>query len=565
MMTTSRGPARGSGLVGQVLQQTYRVERLVGEGGMGTVYEASHLRVRRRFAVKVLAPAISSNPEAVARFRREAEITSELGHPNIVEVLDFNHTEDGTPYLVMEYLDGEDLASYLLRRGALALDEAVAIFSQAASALEAAHRRGVVHRDLKPPNLFLCQSADGGPSRLKILDFGISKVLGSASVLTGSEVVLGTPSYMAPEQAEGRSAEVDHRTDVFAMGAILYEMLTGRPPFVGESTLAVLYNVVHGQAPPLSTQRPDLAEAVGHVIDRALSKSPARRFGSMREMADALASAAAQPRPTAARAGHAAQVAGERGGADAETADASVASDAGLATARTMAAGGALATAPVAPDRPGQQTTLSATAGELRRVRRRPTLVAAGVAVVGLAGAVIGAVLWSQHRSEPRDLRGGTGQVGAAALASATPGRDEGVAEPRQLRPDSGPLRPGAVAPRVDGAVLRQRGSRDGGSPSAARGRPVRRDLPGERRSKSSVAPPTSGLAHLRVVTLSGGLPLWAEVFVGGRRVGESPVDARLPGGSYEVSVKRTGYRARPRRVTLRPGQRRTLVFDLIR
>jgi serine/threonine-protein kinase len=285
--------------IGEVLQETYRLERLIGEGGMGKVFEASHTRLRRRFAVKLLAPAVSSLPEAVARFRREGEITSSLGHPHIIEVVDSNTTPDGQSYIVMELLDGESLGSRLARPPALGLPEAAEVVRQAASALDAAHGLGVVHRDLKPENIFLCRRAGEPGLFVKVLDFGISKVLGSQSMLTAASVIMGTPSYMAPEQAEGRISEIDARTDVFALGAILYEMLAGRPPFVGESITSVLYQTVHQEPTPLRELRPLLPAAVEAVVARALAKRPEDRPPTIAALAEDL-SRALLARPVAA-------------------------------------------------------------------------------------------------------------------------------------------------------------------------------------------------------------------------------------------------------------------------
>jgi serine/threonine-protein kinase len=295
--TTETETAAASETGGQILHDTYRLERLIGEGGMGKVYEAAHLRLKRRFAVKVLSPVVATLPEAVARFRREGEVTSALGHPHIIDVVDSHITSDGQPYIVMELLDGESLGSRLARPPALALREAAEIVRQAASALHAAHGLGVVHRDLKPENVFLCRRSEG--IFVKVLDFGISKVLGSQSMLTAASVIMGTPSYMAPEQAEGRIAEIDARTDIFALGAILYEMLAGRPPFLGESITAVLYQTVHQEPIPLRELQPLVPAAVERVVARALAKRPSERYGTALELAEDLARALA-PRPVVA-------------------------------------------------------------------------------------------------------------------------------------------------------------------------------------------------------------------------------------------------------------------------
>src|SRR5688500_13931959 len=233
--------------VGSVVAETYQVTRLLGRGGMGSVWEANHLRLPgKRVAIKVLNTDASADPEALLRFRREAEIASRLGHPNIVEVHDFNALPDGTPYLVLEYLAGESLARRL-ERSNLSLDETFSIIRQVASALAAAHREGIIHRDLKPPNVFLVPTDVDGVmvERAKVLDFGISKIRGSTTVQTQDTAILGTPQYMAPEQATGNHAAVDARTDVFALGVMIYEMLSGQPAFDGASIPEVVFKVVY--------------------------------------------------------------------------------------------------------------------------------------------------------------------------------------------------------------------------------------------------------------------------------------------------------------------------------
>ncbi|HUH04282.1 MAG TPA: serine/threonine-protein kinase, partial [Kofleriaceae bacterium] len=229
-------PAGGLG-VGTMLAETYKVTGLLGRGGMGSVWAADHARLPgKKVAIKVLHTEVAADDESLARFRREAEIASRLGHPNIVDVHDFNILPDGSPYLVLEYLEGEDLAARLLR-GPLPLDEVASIVRQVGAALAAAHRENIVHRDLKPQNVFLVPTeADGFViEQAKVLDFGISKIRGSQTVKTNAATMLGTPQYMAPEQALGQHDNVDARTDVFALGAMVYEMLSGRPAFAGQT------------------------------------------------------------------------------------------------------------------------------------------------------------------------------------------------------------------------------------------------------------------------------------------------------------------------------------------
>jgi serine/threonine-protein kinase len=273
---------------GYVFQDTYRVGGVLGEGGMGVVYEVTHLRMGRRFALKVLSANCSPDPDVVARFRREAEVTGHMDHPNIVSVVDFNLTPDGTHFLVMELLEGETLDRVVRREGPLDLGRVAAIVAQVASALEAAHRKGVVHRDLKPENIMLCRQ--DGREVAKVLDFGLSKLLATHTALTRSGVTFGTPQFMSPEQALEASA-VDARSDIFSLGAIVYDMLAGKPPFEGTAVPSILYKVVHEAPESLLRMRPDLPAAVVEAVERALRKRPEERFGSATELADAFSGA----------------------------------------------------------------------------------------------------------------------------------------------------------------------------------------------------------------------------------------------------------------------------------
>jgi len=262
---------------GAVVGETYRIGSLLGRGGMGAVWAAEHLRLPgKRVAVKVLLDPAAAGEEMFQRFRREAEIASRLGHPNIVEVLDFNVLPGGQPYIVLEYLEGETLARRL-RSGPVPLEPALAIARQIGSALQAAHRADVVHRDLKPDNVFLCIPEEDVPTRVKVLDFGISKIRGSGTLATSDSILMGTPQYMSPEQAVGRNSELDARTDLFALGAIVYEMLAGQPAFAGGSLAQVVYRVVHVAPAPLRSLVPSLPGDVVSSVERALSKSPADR------------------------------------------------------------------------------------------------------------------------------------------------------------------------------------------------------------------------------------------------------------------------------------------------
>lgn len=280
--------------IGQTLSDVYVIESRIGEGGMGAVYRARHVHLQKRFAVKVLAPAVAENASAIERLRQEAMAAARIDHENIVDVVNFNRTENGAVYVVMELLEGESLAE-CIGRGPLELDRALTIAAQICRALEAAHEHGIVHRDLKPENVFLTRKSDR--TLVKVLDFGISKVKAADAEqvrLTRTGQLVGTPLYMSPEQARGET-EVDRRVDVYAVGVILYEMLAGAPPFEGRNYFELLWK--HGNEPPpsLKERNPDVTvpDALEAVIMRALAKDPDARFASMAELERALFDAAA--------------------------------------------------------------------------------------------------------------------------------------------------------------------------------------------------------------------------------------------------------------------------------
>ena len=265
--------------IGQVLHDAYRLTRLIGEGGMGSVYEAVHVRLaQKRFAVKLLHPSVAKMTNVYARFRREAEIATKLGHPNIVEVLDFNKTEHGQAYMVMEFLEGEDLSSRLHQMERLPPAEVARIMTQVGSALHCAHHSGIVHRDMKPANIFLVSRPGEEERQAKILDFGISKIRHSTTMLTGDATILGTPSYMSPEQADGLVRDIDQTTDIFALAVICYQILSGKLPFNAPTPSGVLYQVCHAQPDPVSEFVPGLPKEVDPVLFRALAKQKEARY-----------------------------------------------------------------------------------------------------------------------------------------------------------------------------------------------------------------------------------------------------------------------------------------------
>ena len=271
----------------------YQVVRLIGEGGMGAVYEGVHLGIGKKVAIKIMSPELAANLDARARFLREGQLTSRVRHPHVIDVTDVG-TEAGRTFLVMELLEGEDLASFIQWRGRLPLEQAADIMLPIAAAVAAAHDEEIIHRDLKPHNIFLSQTRDGATVP-KVLDFGISKGPTEApsavvSVPVMSPLVkttvglMGTPAYLSPEQIEGARA-VSAASDQYGLGIILYQCVTGRPAFSSDDDVTKIFgDILKGMRTPADELRPDLPEGLQRIIDRATSRDPAARFPSVRAM-----------------------------------------------------------------------------------------------------------------------------------------------------------------------------------------------------------------------------------------------------------------------------------------
>lgn len=288
-------------LLGKILGGRYRVESVLGEGGMGTVYRVAHVALDRHFALKILRRDVAQDPELCARFLREAKAAAAIGHPNIVAVSDFGELEPAelgvsgstrVPYFVMELLRGESLARLLARERRLSAARIGSIMMDAASALAAAHEAGVVHRDLKPDNVFLSRLGDR--EIVKLLDFGVAKIAGVGR-LTRAGMVFGTPHYMSPEQAAG--SPLDERADIYALGVIMYECFSGRVPFEADTYMGVLTKHMFAEPEPIDRVVPDpgCLGACGSIVMRCLAKRPDDRFSSMKEVAAALREALADP------------------------------------------------------------------------------------------------------------------------------------------------------------------------------------------------------------------------------------------------------------------------------
>jgi serine/threonine-protein kinase len=348
----------------------YKLLRLIGEGGMGVVYEAEHTAMGRRAAVKMLRAESSRDEQTIRRFFNEARATNEVKHPGIVQIYDCGTAPDGSPWLIMELLEGETLGARLARRGSLSPEEAVGIGAQAASVLAAAHKAGIVHRDLKPDNLFVVPDPNmPSGERVKVLDFGIAKLAArgdAGSMRTQTGMLMGTPLYMSPEQCRG-TKQVDFRSDIYSLGLMIYQMLAGEPPFVSEGIGELFHMHMNVRQQPLGERVPSLPGGLSAAIDKALEKEPADRFADMGELQAALL-AALKTAPVPARA---------------------------------QASGGNVQQPGAAPSPRVTTTTLSASAGEAAdsdgldelapaRGRGRAPLAIAALVVLGVGG-VLGA------------------------------------------------------------------------------------------------------------------------------------------------------------------------------
>ncbi|MBX3249303.1 MAG: serine/threonine protein kinase [Myxococcales bacterium] len=394
---------RADPYIGTTLAGRYRVLRRLGGGGMGSVYEAEHVVIGRRVAVKMLHAQLSVHDEVVRRFLNEARAAAMIRHPNILECTDIGQTDDGAPFLVLELLEGRDLDSCIREQGALPAGRVVRIALQVASALQRAHGEGVVHRDIKPENVFLLEGDD-----VRVLDFGIAKLTGrdANGVGTTPGAVLGTPSYMAPEQF-GDASRVGPSADIYALGVLLYEALSGELPFRGQTLPELVVQVMTEPPPPLETLRPDLPKALVATVMRAMAKSPDARQASMAELARELEPFASHDAPVPL---------GVRASRD-------VPSRSGISLRSGSSVEEALAAAGVRPSRDGRA--------------RSPMIVLVGV--VALASLVVVAVVVSR-----RD------QLPAADVSAASPEHEELLEQTRSID-DSAAARPSTEEDEVEG------------------------------------------------------------------------------------------------------------------
>src|SRR5690554_2940682 len=279
------GPADGS-LIGETIDGRYQIERILGEGGMGLVYQVLHVALNKKFAMKVLRADVSRDAEIIERFKREAQSATAIGNQHIIDISDFGKLPDGSTYFIMEFLEGQDLTAAIEDRdNPIDAKRMIHIGLQLCDALSAAHNAGIVHRDLKPDNIFLITRGKN-TDFVKVLDFGIAKAGGGSSKLTRAGQVFGTPHYMSPEHCSGTG--VDHRTDIYALGVIFYEMLTGQVPFDADNLMGILSKHLYEEPRPLRELAPDVPESLEHIVGRAMAKNVDERYQTMDELAEDL-------------------------------------------------------------------------------------------------------------------------------------------------------------------------------------------------------------------------------------------------------------------------------------
>jgi len=428
---TLRAAAPATDLVGQVVADRYHVLKKLGEGGMGQVYLAEHVKMGRRSAIKVMNPSMVHDPDAVSRLNREAANASRITHPNVCAIYDFGETTDGTIYLAMEFIEGEPLTDLLQREGALAPLRAAHIFVQVADALQAAHDLGIVHRDLKPDNIMLTRARDGADV-VKVVDFGIAKAVGGddSQKVTKTGLVVGTPEFMSPEQLAGD--KLDGRSDLYSLALVLYRMLAGKLPFETTSVQETMIKRLTDEPTKLAAARPDLTFPAGlqETLDGALARNPAERYQSVAKFAADVAAVTGLGRG----AGPTTPIPVTRAGASAE------------GKTQLMDAGGAVK--PATP-RPAPRASPQAPA-------KRRSLVPAIAGAVVLLGAGGGYMLWGHRggatgpdtahaRTAPDTVRRDSATPPAASgggRATATSGRDHGT------------TRAGGIDPAKAGALL---------------------------------------------------------------------------------------------------------------
>ncbi len=432
--------AAGADLIGSIVADRYHIEKKLGEGGMGAVYLGEHVKMGRKSAIKVMTQSMASDPEAIARFNREAANAARINHPNVCAIYDFGETEDGTIYLAMEFIEGETLSDMQHREGALELDRAAEILRQTGEALQAAHDLGIVHRDLKPDNIMIARARDG-TDVVKVVDFGIAKAMTGeeGQKVTRTGLVVGTPEYMSPEQLSGDV--LNGRSDIYSLALVFFRMVTGALPFQAESSQETMIKRLTDDPLKLSEVAPDAGwpPRLQGVMDRALERMPADRYESAALFArDALDAVRGAGRPIV--------------GVDTEGATEVI--GAGGVTEQlpsTRVSGG--------PDETTPQTPVPAPSAPAERTRKRPVAAIAVVAAVIVVGGGIGVTMMGRG-GDDTEARGQPSEGGAPAVAMDSGRQAESeTVQPagaeRQVRPVTARVESETQEPPLDTAALR--------------------------------------------------------------------------------------------------------------
>jgi serine/threonine protein kinase len=431
---------------GTILLGKYRIDDLIGTGGMGNVVRASHLYLQQAFAIKILLPQMAESESTRQRFLREAQATVKLKSEHIARVIDVGTMHDGAPFMVMEFLDGNDLNQILRHHGPQVPAIAVDVLLQACEGIAEAHALGIIHRDIKPSNFFITRRPDGS-MLLKILDFGISKTPVGYDELTGTQTVIGTPSYMAPEQMKSGKA-ADARSDIWSIGVVMYQLLTGNLPFSGDSYAELVLKVGLEQPAPIPVPLPT---GLSEIILRCLEKDPNLRYQNVSEFARVLAPYATDPIAAAQSAARTVRILQQRG------------TQQGVAVSPITGGGGLLTPVPISPAQltprswpPSQATSLSQGAGQITvRTRGGRGLMIAGIASLCVAAGVGGYAISQLSRSdntphEPHVQAPGPQTAAQPTTPTSPPSATESPAPSAPESPAPPATEPSATAPGSD-------------------------------------------------------------------------------------------------------------------
>jgi len=565
-----------------VLEGKWRLERKLGEGGMGTVYLAHDLQLDRKVAIKVLASQLAGDSELVTRFEREARLTASLEHPNIVPVYAVGAMQ-GRPFIVMKKLEGRTLAAYLRECGALPGDELLSLMRQLCSGLDFIHARGFIHRDIKSGNIFI------GPDGLAtILDFGILRTSENIDALTRTGMVMGTPQYMSPEQALG-ATEIDHRADLYALAVLLFECLTGTLPFEAESELSLIQMQAHAPAPDVVDRAPWVPAAVAEVVKRALSKRPEERYASGGELLAALGDAYG--------AKIALPITGPRPAAPAPLPDSgspSLANDAMFTRPSMKRLAGEISTpqrlrtTPArTPSRPnpaptanpvGRSTVPMETStavpapqpratptGSFQFVRRvrTPAVVAAGVLVALVLAYFAAGSVPSLKRVQPiaAEARPAKPPSSVDSLALFDAGLDLREEKTAEVAADAGTT---LASAQVEASNRGPVGGAEEIPEAAPAAEPENEDARLRVGAKQVARkPPLRGNGSLNLITTLAGEPYWAAVSVDGVRKGNTPLRLDLPPGKHRIHFERVGFKSVSKQVKVASGRSSMLRIEL--